>query len=134
MDSLEAVETILGQAAEPLHYQDITAKILEKDLWQTEGKTPDATINARLAVDIKKYASLSRFMRTEPGVFALREWGLQEHFIQKKSKVSETPAKKEKLTFLDAAELILDSADEKRPLNYRDITDRNIANYLCLDI
>ena len=83
MNSLDAVEKVLTEAAEPLHYQKITEFILEQDLWQTEGKTPDATINAKLAVDIKKNGSLSRFMRTEPGVFAMREWGLEEHLAQR---------------------------------------------------
>jgi len=124
MNSLDAVEHVLTKAAEPLHYQEITDLILEQNLWQTEGKTPEATINARLAVDIKKHGDLSRFIRTEPGVFALREWGLEEHFVQRKSTSLKKPTKNQKFSFTDAAELILDAAEEKRPLNYREIMDR----------
>ena len=53
MNSLDAVFVILQNAKEPLHYQEITKRILQQNLWITEGKTPDATINARVAVDIK---------------------------------------------------------------------------------
>lgn len=124
MNSLDAAEKVLSEAMEPLHYQELTDLILEDSLWQTEGKTPDATINARLAVDIKKHGSLSRFMRTEPGVFALREWGLEEYFITRKTPGPARPIGTEKLSFTDAAELVLDSAEENRPLHYREIMDR----------
>ncbi len=127
MNSLDAIEHVLAGVAEPLHYQKITELILEQDLWKTEGKTPEATINARLAVDIKKNGSLSRFMRTEPGVFALREWGLEEQHIERKPISSKTPSKNKKLSFTDAAELILDATEEKRPLHYREIMDRILA-------
>jgi len=107
MNSLDAAEKVLTEAAEPLHYQELTCLILEGELWQTEGKTPDATINARLAVDIKKHGSLSRFMRTGPGVFALREWDLEEHVIQRKASGLSRATGTEKISFTDAAELIL---------------------------
>ena len=126
MNSLDAAEKVLTEAAEPLHYQELTHLILEGKLWQTEGRTPDATINARLAVDIKKHGALSRFMRTGPGVFALRQWGLEEHVIQRKVSGLTRPTGTEKVSFTDAAELILDSAEEKRPLHYREIMDRII--------
>lgn len=124
MNSLEAAEQILTKVAKPLHYQEITKLILEQEIWTTEGKTPDATINARLAVDIKKHGKLSRFIRTEPGVYALREWGLEEHKLNHKKSLTGTPATDQKVSFTDAAELILDATDEKRPLHYREIMDR----------
>jgi len=40
--------------------------------------TPDATIHARLVVDIKDLGANSRFQRTGPGMFALRKWELPE--------------------------------------------------------
>jgi restriction system protein len=124
MNSLDAVEHVLTEAADPLHYQEITDLIIKKKLWYTEGKTPDATINARLAVDIKKHGKLSRFMRTEPGIYALREWGFEEYQPDHKKSRTGTPEVNQKVSFTDAAELILDATDEKRPLHYRDIMDR----------
>ena len=124
MDSLGATEKILNKAAEPLHYQEITKRVLEQGLWQTEGKTPDATINARLAVDIRKFGIRSRFIRTEPGVFALREWGLEEYIISQKTSQPKADVVDTKYSFTDAAELVLENYAEKRPMHYREITER----------
>jgi len=124
MDSLDATEKILREAAEPLHYGEITERILAQDLWPTEGKTPDATINARLAVDIRKFGIRSRFMRTEPGVFALREWGLEEYVLSKKASQPKVDDAHQKYSFTDAAELVLENYAEKSPMHYREITER----------
>jgi len=78
MKAIDAVEVVLSEAGEPLGYREITRRVLDSDLWKTEGLTPDATIHARLAVDIKDLGTRSRFQRTGPGVFALRKWGLPE--------------------------------------------------------
>ena len=124
MDSLGASEQVLNQAGEPLHYKEITARILAQDLWQTGGKTPDATINARLAVDIRKFGNRSRFMRTDPGIFALREWGLEEFILNGKISQPKADTVDVKYIFTDAAELVLENYAEKRPMHYREITDR----------
>lgn len=133
MDSLDAVVTVLQQEAGPLNYQEITKRILQQGLWQSDGKTPDATINARLAVDIKKHGDASRFMRTAPGVFALRAWGLA---------VSDTPPVSEsapatnsgktssKLSFTDAAEFVLDHYADNQPMHYLAISDRILKDEL----
>ena len=78
MNAIDAAEVILSEAGKPLRYEEITRRILERDLWQTQGLTPAATVNARLVVDIKDLGAGSRFQRTAPGVFALRKWGLPE--------------------------------------------------------
>lgn len=78
MNAIDAVEVVLDEAGEPLPYEEISERVLAKGLWQTKGLTPDATIHARLAVDIKDLGAGSRFQRTKPGVFALRKWGLPE--------------------------------------------------------
>ena len=124
MNSLDAVENILQQAAEPLHYQEITSRILAQDLWQTKGKTPDATINAGLAVDIKKLGDRSRFIRIGTGVFALNEWGLEKYQPTERAISPAGPKDEPKYSFTDAAELVLDNYSEKRPLHYREITER----------
>ena len=78
MNAFDAVEIVLADAGEPLGYREITRRVLEQGLWQTEGLTPEATINAWLGTDIKDLAGGSRFQRTGPGVFTLRKWGLPE--------------------------------------------------------
>jgi restriction system protein len=117
MNSLDAVEKLLLEVDKPLHYKEITKRIIEKRYWQSEGKTPDQTVNARIAVDINRNRVKSRFIRTAPGVFALSKWQTN---IDIKSEKQSTP----KYSFTDAAEIILDEYAEKRPMHYRDITDK----------
>ena len=71
MSVLQAARMILEQAAEPLHYGELTKRILAQGLWHTAGKTPDETVNARLAVDIKSKGAASFFIRPSPGHYAL---------------------------------------------------------------
>ena len=56
----------------PLHYQELTDKILERGLASSSSKTPAASLNAMIAVDIKRHGSKSEFVRIRPGVFGLR--------------------------------------------------------------
>ena len=55
MKILDAVEQVLTETGAPLHYEAITKQVLEKGLWTATGKTPEATINARLAVQVKRW-------------------------------------------------------------------------------
>ncbi len=127
MSLFSAVVEILTEAGAPLHYREITKRILERGLWETQGKTPEATVNARLAVDIKKRGSNSRFQRTAEGVFALRSWRLPE-FIPKagaaraSKKMAAAPVKT--LSFTDAAEQVLERYGDKKPMHYRAITEK----------
>lgn len=127
MNSLDAVEAVLAEANKPLHYKEITERILTQGLWSTEGKTPDATINAQLAVNIKKGGNSSRFQRTGKGIFALREWGLPEFSGSKPEPVS-TPTENtnivKRLSFTDAAEQVLEKHGRKQPMHYREITEK----------
>lgn len=137
MISLDAAETVLAAAGEPLHYRKITSSMLEQGLWQTEGETPWHTISASLGVDIKNNGQDSRFQRTGPGIFALRSWNIPEYTpkqskktkepTKSKSEPSETksdPPRPPKLTFSDAAENILENHGHKEPMHYRAITDK----------
>jgi len=131
MSALSAVETLLTEVGTPLHYREITRLVLERGLWKTEGKTPEATVNALLAVDIKKHAANSRFQRTSEGMFALRAWGLTEleptrkelaHATRKRT--ASTPRT---LSFTDAAEQVLEQFGHKKPMHYRAITDKALG-------
>jgi restriction system protein len=133
MSSLSAVEEVLKIAGVPLHYREITRQILEKKLWITEGKTPEATINARLATDIKNKGVQSKFYRAGKGVFGLTEWEAKKESEtspdnQEKAKLQPTEPTHVKITpekplsFTDAAEKVLTEFGSKRPMYYRDIT------------
>ena len=71
MKALDAIQRILHDAGEPLHSLEITHRIQEQQLATPTGKTPEATIAARLAEDIKKHGTESRFRRVGPGVYTL---------------------------------------------------------------
>jgi len=62
---------ILKKEGKPLHYREITALAIKKGLIKTEGKTPWATMNAQLSMDIVKNGEKSEFIRTDPGFFTL---------------------------------------------------------------
>lgn len=126
--ALGAALKVLLDAGEPLHYKEITRRILESGIWTTSGKTPDATINAQLSVDVKRKGSSSAFRRVERGVFALNEGREMETMpvdaatVAKPRKVT---ARKERpsaaVSFTDATERVLEDAGGN-PMHYRDIT------------
>lgn len=62
---------ILKEAGKPLHYREITDIAIKKGLLKSVGKTPWATMNAQLAMDIKNQGTASRFYRAEPGFYAV---------------------------------------------------------------
>lgn len=139
MTTLEAVLKVLQEARTPLHYREITKRILAAKLWQTEGKTPEATINARLSVDAKKNGPASAFRRAGRGVFGLntaRTDPAPHHpgLLRTEDRalyVPRAPAAGEALSFTEAAERILESANGK-PMHYRDIT-RHALEHKMLD-
>jgi restriction system protein len=71
---LEAAISVLAEADEPLHYREITRLALDRHLISTEGQTPWATMNARIASTLKRQGDASEFVRVSPGVFGLRTW------------------------------------------------------------
>jgi hypothetical protein len=68
-----AIIDVLTDAKKPLHYRDITERILTRGLKTTDGATPDATVNAQIATSIKHDGPASAFIRVGKGTFALRQ-------------------------------------------------------------
>jgi hypothetical protein len=108
----QAAYQILKQAGKPLTVGEITSIAFEREMVSTRGKTPSATMGARLYVDIKTRGDKSRFVKVKRGKFALREWSVPL--------VTRTPAFRP-LTFKGAAYEVLVS--ENRPLRTEEITD-----------
>ena len=71
----DAAIEVLKEAGGPLHAREITKRILSQGLWKTNGKTPAATVSARLYSDIKKNVDDSPFILTGPQTFGLKETG-----------------------------------------------------------
>jgi len=70
-----AIIAILTESKEPLHYHEITERILTRGLKTTSGATPDATVNAHISASIKHDGIASPFLRVAKGTFTLRPNG-----------------------------------------------------------
>src|SRR5215212_1079453 len=70
MSAIDAAYQVLVSVGEPLHSNEIARRILAEGLWASNGKTPGATVDARIAVDIKAQGTASRFRRVGRSMFA----------------------------------------------------------------
>lgn len=80
---------ILREAGKPLHYEEITKLALEKNLIETSGATPEATMNAVIGRDIKFNKEKSPFTRGKPGFIALNPQYSQQEQKQEEKKEKE---------------------------------------------
>lgn len=105
---------ILKEAGVPMHSDEITDIALKRGWLKTAGKTPKATMNAQLVVDVNKRGDQSLFVKTGPSTFALngtnteKETPLKEEQEQKEYKISSTLNSPQKGNIVEArvAELI----------------------------
>lgn len=70
----KAAIEVLDEAGTPLHYEEITRRAIDRGFVETQGRTPSASMNAQIAVKIKKMGNNAPFARTAPGIFALTRW------------------------------------------------------------
>jgi len=128
MNVRDAVILVLQEAGEPLHTKEITKRILAKNLWKPGGKTPAATVSARLYSDIKKNGEASPFILHAPQTFSLRDTkpitDPTEVTQPKTAPAQFNKAKGKTYSFTDSAEKVLDKFGNKRPMHYRAITDK----------
>ncbi len=127
----KAICEVLKEAGEPLHYEKITDRMLERGLWRTGGKTPSKTVYAELLRDIKKRGSASLFRKVGPGRFTLNQQPQPSLAPTKapRQPVVE-PSQAKPLSFLDAAERILRESGPNQPMTYVEITKRAMARGL----
>lgn len=86
---------ILKKAKKPLHYSEITQLALESGILETEGATPEASMNAQITVDIKNKGKGSDFIKIGPGTFSLN---LDKKEIEETPKIIEAEkAEEEKI-------------------------------------
>lgn len=72
MNSFKSIALqILQEVGKPLHSKEITKIALERGWLKTAGKTPEATMNAQIVVDINTKKNASKFIKTGPSTFAL---------------------------------------------------------------
>ncbi len=104
---------ILKEAGKPLHSKEITKIALKNGLLKTAGKTPEATMNAQLIIDINNKKENSRFIKVAPSVFSVNPdlkiiTKSLSYEISKKYKISKNVSTKQKGDIAEAriAELI----------------------------
>ncbi len=68
----KAIDKVLASSPVPLHYNDITQRIIADGLRKNLGATPASTVNAQIASSIKHDGAASPYVRVSKGVFALR--------------------------------------------------------------
>jgi restriction system protein len=128
MDLLKAIEDVLKSAQQPLHVGVIAEKVISGGLWKSSGKTPEATISARLYSDIKKKGEASAFVKVSPQTFALRDSSMEET----NSGSTPTPTKEAPkppsvhagFSFIDCAQKVLEEFGGKKPMHYKAITEK----------
>lgn len=109
---------VIKKAGKPLHYKEITRIATENGLLKTYGKTPWATMNAQLSMDIINNGINSIFYRAQPGYFGTSQFGvLKTNTIQRSMKYMVTHHK------------VTDSLNTKQK---GDISEARVAELLTL--
>jgi len=68
----KAIDRVLSSSAVPLHYNEITQRIISEGLRKNLGATPAATVNAQISSSIKRDKDSSPYIRVSKGTFAMR--------------------------------------------------------------
>lgn len=90
---------ILKKVKTPLHYNKITKLALESGILETEGATPERTMNSYITSDIKQKGQGSDFIKTAPGTFALNP---NKKVIEQTEKIIETEKEEEEKIVIEA--------------------------------
>ena len=128
MNVQDAAVEILKGAGKPLHAKEIAKRIIDGGLWKSEGKTPDATVSARLYSDIKSNGDKSSFVKVGPQTFALRDsTGETNNSGAAPTPAEETPkapSVNADFSFTDCAQKVLEEFGGKKPMHYKKITEK----------
>jgi hypothetical protein len=69
----DAIERVLQEAGEPMHYVDVADEIAKQELRVSLGATPASTVSANISLDIRDHGERSRFRRVGRGMITLRK-------------------------------------------------------------
>lgn len=67
----KAAIVVLKEANSSLSYIEITKRAIDRNLVETAGKTPDATMESAITTDIRLHGDKSAFEKVNPGIFKL---------------------------------------------------------------
>ena len=129
MKVLDAAILVLRESDTPLHVNEITNRILSRKLWESSGKTPTATVGARIYSDIKKNGNVSPFFRHAPSTFGLRKTdssGKTATDTKPEASVTRTAGTRSKtsFSFTDSAQMVLEQFADNQPMHYRAVTEK----------
>jgi hypothetical protein len=68
---LDAAAKVLADKGEPMRCGDLVETMINTGLWETNGKTPAATIYAAILREIQTKGAEARFKKTDRGLFTL---------------------------------------------------------------
>jgi hypothetical protein len=91
---------ILSQAKKPLHIKDITRLAIESGILETDGATPEQSMNANISVDIKTKGKASDFIRVNPSVYKIN---LKKTVIKDLSRVIEEEKQEDEKVIIDSS-------------------------------
>ena len=129
MTFTDAAERVLRQndGQEPLHYKEITRRILALALVVSKSATPSDTLHSSVSNEIQRREKSNqpqRFVRLGRGLIGLAD--AKSHQVQQPS-VDTDLTSEPKLSYTDAAERVLRQNDGQEPLHYKEITRRILA-------
>lgn len=88
----QAINKVLASSALPLHYNEITDRIIADELRTSLGATPSATVNAQISASIKKQGAQSPYVRVSKGTFTLAKPRATSSTVPAASKLTPTVA------------------------------------------
>ncbi|MBX0330696.1 restriction endonuclease [Oscillochloris sp. ZM17-4] len=119
---IDAAHQVLAAASEPLHSNEIAQRMLAQGLWTTKGHTPGATVDSRIAVDIKANGAASRFRRVGRSTFTVNNGFVPEAPPAATPTSQAGDRRPATLSFADAAEQVLKQFGKHQPMHYQAIT------------
>jgi hypothetical protein len=68
----KAIQKVLSSSSTPLHYNEITQRIISEGLRTNLGATPSATVSAQITSSIKHEGDSSPYVRISKGTYSIR--------------------------------------------------------------
>jgi len=110
---LNVAERVIQTSRCPLRPRDIVQRAYAAGMmsWHLHGARQDKTLHARMSVDVARNPEASRFFRTRPGTFFLREMAADPNIPEAYKQVYFAPPRKKELRrehvlTLDGAKLL----------------------------
>jgi len=138
MHALDAAQLVLNESGKPLHISEITRRMIERGLWQTQGQTPEMTVNSVITRYLHESGPAARVQKVgkriyqsltatngalTSGTAAVQDLPSLNADLESRPLVLPTRSDRaELLSFTDAAEQVLERFGRQQPMHYQSIT------------